>query len=74
MKQPLVCLLGTVCIAGLLSGCGGSDNTPALLTPSGPTASVEDQRVPQSDALTSEETTLMSQAESEPDPAPLLDL
>jgi hypothetical protein len=74
MKQPMFWLLSSVCVVGLLSGCSGSDSAPAVITPSGPTASVEEQRIPQSDALTSEEATLMSQAESEPDPAPLSDL
>ncbi|HMS84852.1 MAG TPA: hypothetical protein PKD12_14470 [Nitrospira sp.] len=74
MKQSIFWLLSAICIAGLLPACSGSDNSPTLLTPSGPTASVEEQRGLQSDVLTPEETTLMSQAESEPDPVPLLDL
>jgi hypothetical protein len=59
--------------AGLLSGCSGSDTVP-IITPSGPTATADDQRTPQSDALTSQEAALISQAESEPVPAPLPDL
>lgn len=65
--------LKLVCIVGLLSGCSGSDGMP-IITPSGPTASADDQRTPQSDALTSDEAALVSQADSEPIPAPLPDL
>jgi hypothetical protein len=73
MKSPLIWPVGVVFTIGLLSGCGGNDNVP-IITPSGPTASAEDQRTPESDALTSEEAALVSQAASEPDPAPLPDL
>ena len=73
MKQSMYCTLGVVCAVGLLSGCSGDDNVP-LITPSGPTAAMEEQRIPQSDALTSEEAALVSQAESEPLPIPLPDL
>ncbi|NJL17298.1 MAG: hypothetical protein HC938_08970 [Nitrospira sp.] len=45
-----------------------------IITPNGPTASADDQRTPEADALTSEEATLVSQANSEPDPTPLPDL
>ncbi len=65
--------LGMLCIVGLLSGCSGSDDVP-ILASSGPTAEVEEQRVPQSDDLTSQEAALVSQAESEPLPTPLPDL
>jgi hypothetical protein len=64
--------------AGLLVGCSGSDTAPIIASsgpaPGGPTASTEEQRVPQSDALTSPEAALVSQANSEPDPAPKPDL
>lgn len=73
MKPPLFCLFGVLCAVGLLSSCSGNDNVP-IITPSGPTAAVDDQRVPQSDALTSEEAALISQADSESIPAPLPDL
>lgn len=73
MKRFMCCSLGVACAVGLLSGCSGDDNVP-IITPSGPTAAVEEQRIPQSDALTSEEAALVSQAESEPIPAPLPDL
>ena len=66
-------LLGLVCSIGLMSGCSGNDNVP-IITPSGPTASAEDQREQQSDALTSDEAALVSQADSEPDPVPKADL
>lgn len=73
MKPPMFWSLGVICVVGLLSGCSGNDNVP-IITPSGPSASVEEQRVPRSDALTSEEAALISQAESEPIPVPLPDL
>ena len=73
MKSSIVWPLGVVCAVGLMSGCGGNDNVP-IITPNAPTASADDQRTPESDALTSEEATLVSQANSEPDPAPRADL
>ncbi|MDF0676446.1 MAG: hypothetical protein P0120_19255 [Nitrospira sp.] len=73
MKPPMFWLLGVLCAVGLLSGCSGNDNVP-IITPSGPTAAVDDQRSPQSDALTSDEAVLVSLANSEPIPAPLPDL
>lgn len=73
MKPPMFWPIGVFCAVGLLSGCSGSDNVP-IITPSGPAAAVEEQRVMQSDALTSEEAALISRAESEPIPASLPDL
>jgi hypothetical protein len=74
MKSPIVWPLGIVCAVGLMSGCGGSDNVPIITPPGAPVAMADDQRTPESDALTSEEATLVSQADSEPDPTPLPDL
>ena len=74
MKPPMFWLLGVVCAVGLMSGCSGSDTVP-IITPSGPTAATaDDQRTPQSDALTSQEAALVSQGNSEPIPAPKPDL
>lgn len=73
MKPPMFWLLGVLCAAGLLFGCSENDNVP-IIAPSGSTAAVDDQRTPQSDALTSEEASMVSQADSEPIPAPLPDL
>lgn len=73
MNSSIFGPLGIVCAVGLLSGCGGDDNMP-IITPNGPTASADDQRAPGSDALTSEEATLISQADSEPGPTPKADL
>lgn len=58
-----------------LSGCSGSDTAP-VIAPSAPpiAAAGDDQRVPQSDEMTSEEAALWSQGESEPDPAPRQDI
>ena len=65
MTRPRLWPLGVVGAVGLLSGCSGNDNVP-VITPSGPTAAVEEQRMVQSDALTAEEASLISQADSEP--------
>ena len=73
MKSRVHSFLMFIFTVGLLSGCSGSDTVP-IITPSGPTATADDQRTPQSDALTSQEAALISQAESEPVPAPLPDL
>lgn len=68
MKQSrLLSSLGLVCAVGLLSGCGRSDNVP-IIPPNGPTASADDQRTPEADALTSQEAALVSQADAEPEP------
>jgi hypothetical protein len=74
MKSSIVWPLGVVCAVGLMSGCGGSDNVPIITSPGAPVATADDQRTLESDALTSEEATLVSQADSEPDPAPKADL
>jgi hypothetical protein len=74
MKSSIVWPLGVVCAVGLMSGCGGSDNVPIITPPGAPVATVDDQRTLESDALTSEEATLVSQADSEPDLAPKADL
>jgi hypothetical protein len=73
MKSPVYSTLSVAFAVGILSGCSGSDGVP-IVAPSGPTASADDQRTPQSDALTSDEAARVSQAESEPVPAPLPDL
>lgn len=73
MRRPLL-FLTIACAVGLMSGCSESDNVPIIAPPSEPVATVDKQRTPQSDALTSEEAALVSQAESEPIPAPLPDL
>lgn len=73
MKSLIHSTLSLAFAAGILSGCSGSDGMP-IVTPSGPTASADDQRTPQSDALTSDEAALVSQADSEPIPAPRPDL
>ena len=73
MKPPMFWLLGVVCAVELMSGCSGSDNVP-IIPPSAPAASADDQRIPQSDALTSQEAALVSQGNSEPIPARKPDL
>lgn len=73
MKSPLLSARGLALAAGLLSGCSGSDNPP--IVPSGPAAAAaEDQRVPQSDALTPQEVAQVNQANAEPAPPQKPDL
>jgi hypothetical protein len=68
MKSPVFSALGLVLAVGILSGCSGSDNPP--IVSSGPAAAAaEDQRVPQSDALTAAEASQVNQANTEPEPA-----
>ncbi len=74
MKSSIVWPLGVVCAVGLISGCGGSDSVPIITPPGAPVASADDLRTLESDALTSDEATLVSQADSEPDPTPRTDL
>jgi hypothetical protein len=74
MNPRMFLPLGLVCSIGLMSGCSGNDNVPIVTPPSGPIAAADDQRTPVSDALASDEAALVSQANSEPDPAPKADL
>jgi len=69
MNSPVLSALGLALTVGILSGCsgGGSDNPP--IVSSGPAAAAEDQRVPQSDALTAAEAGQMNQADAEPESA-----
>ncbi len=65
MNTPVPSTLGLALVVGLLSGCSGSDNPP--LVSSGPTAAAaDDQRIPQSDELTSAEVAQVNQANAEP--------
>lgn len=67
MKSPVLSALGLALAVGMVSGCSGSDNPP--IVSSGPAAAVEDQRVPQLDALTAAEAGQVNQANAEPEPA-----
>ncbi|MDN5941723.1 MAG: hypothetical protein L0H94_07555 [Nitrospira sp.] len=74
MKSPVLSALGLALAVGIVAGCSGSDNTPIVST-GPPTAAVEeDQRTPQSDALTDAEVSLVNQANAEPVPAQKPDL
>lgn len=73
MKSYMYSVLSIALAVGALSGCTGSDPSP-VIPAKGPVASAEDQRTPQSDALTSQESGLVSQADSEPDSTPKPDL
>ena len=73
MKSLVYSALSLAFAVGILSGCSGSDNVP-IVPPSGPTASADDQRTPQSDVLTPEEAAQVSQVTSELNPATAPDL
>ena len=74
MKSPVLSALGLTLAIGIVSGCSGSDN-PSIVSSGPSTAEAgEDQRVPQSDALTASEVNLMNQANAEPAPAQKSDL
>ena len=73
MKSPVLSAVGLALVVGVFSGCSGSDTAP--IVSSGPTAAAtDDQRVPQSDALTAAETAQINQANAEPVPSPKPDL
>ena len=70
MKSPVLSALGLALAVGILSGCSGSGSDNPPIVSSGPAAAAtEDQRVPQSDALTGAEAGQVNQANAEPDPA-----
>lgn len=74
MKSPLLSALGLVLAVGIMfSGCSGSDNPP--IVSGGPAAAAtDDQRAPQSDALTPQEVAQVNQANAEPAPPQKPDL
>src|SRR5688572_15717510 len=57
MKSPVLSALSLAFAVGILSGCSGSgsDNTPIMSSGLSAAAAEDDQRVPQSDALTAAE-------------------
>jgi hypothetical protein len=70
MKSPVFSALGLALAVGMLSGCSGSGSDNPPIVSSGPAAAAaEDQRVPQSDALTAAEASQVNQANAGPDPA-----
>ena len=76
MKSLALSALGLALAIGILSGCSGNgSDTPSIVSSGPPTAAVEDdQRIPQSDALTDAEVSLVNQANAEPVPVQLPDL
>lgn len=73
MKSRSYSSLILLLAVGLMSGCGGSDD--ASVVSSGPTAApTDDQRSPQSDALTPAEVAQVNQANTEPEPPKKPDL
>ena len=73
MKRTTLFAAGLTLTVGLLPGCSGSDNSPAVMR--GPaTAASDDARVPQSDNLTPAEIAQVNQANAEPVPPPKPDL
>lgn len=73
MKSLVHSALSVALAVGILSACSSNDAVPGI-PPSGPTASADDQQTPQSDALTSQEAALVSEGNSEPNPATAPDL
>ena len=74
MKSPVLSALGLTLAVGILAGCSGSDNPPIVSSGQPAAMAGEDQRVPQSDALTAAEASLVNQANAEPAPAQKPDL
>ncbi len=70
MKSHVLSALSFALAAGILPGCSGSggDNPPIVSNAPAATAA-EDQRAPQSDALTAPEASQVNQANTEPAPA-----
>jgi hypothetical protein len=74
MKSPLLSALGLALAVGIFVGCSGSD-TPSIVSNGPPAATTDDdQRIPQSDALTGAEVGLVNQANAEPGPPQKPDL
>ena len=69
MKSFALSALGLALAVGILPGCNGSDTPPIVSSGPSTAEAGEDQRVSQSDALTSAEVGLVNQANSEPEPA-----
>jgi hypothetical protein len=76
MKSTEFFVLSLALTVGLLAGCSGSDNSPAVMSGSTPAgnAGTEEMRVSQSDNLTAEEMAQVDRANSEPLPPPKADL
>jgi hypothetical protein len=74
MRSPVLSALGLALAVGIVSGCSGSDNTPIVSSGPSTAEAGEDQRVPQSNALTASEVSLANQANAEPAPAQKPDL
>ncbi len=67
MKRERLFAASVMLAVGALAGCNGSDSAPVVS--GGPTAAVtDDQRTPQSDALTTTEAAQVNQANAEPEP------
>lgn len=74
MKSPVLSAVGLALAVGVFSGCSGSDNPPVVSSGPPAAAATDDQRTPQSDALTPAETAQINQANAEPVPTPRPDL
>lgn len=76
MKSFALSALGLALAVGIFFGCSGSgsDNTPIVSSGPSTAEAGDDQRVPQSDALTASEASLVNQANAEPAPAQKPDL
>jgi hypothetical protein len=66
MERVTLVAAGLTLTVGILSGCSGSDSAPVISSGSPSAASADDQRTPQSDALTQAEAAQVDQANAEP--------
>ena len=70
MNSPILSALGLAFAVGILSGCSGSgSDNPPIVSNAPAAGATEDQRAPQSDALTAVEASQVNQANAEPEPA-----
>ncbi|HKC95842.1 MAG TPA: hypothetical protein VKB81_17650 [Nitrospira sp.] len=66
MKRMMLVAGGLTLTVGMLSGCSGSDSPPVMSSGSTSAATADDQRTPESDALTQAEVAQVNQANAEP--------
>lgn len=66
MKRTTLFTVGLTFAVGLLPGCSGSDGAPIMSSGSTSAATADDQRTPQSDALTQAEVAQVNQGNAEP--------
>lgn len=68
MNRTALFAVSVALAASMLPGCSGSDSAPVVSNGPTPAAAADDQRTPQSDALTQAEVAQVNQANAEPAP------